>query len=103
MKDPKDFKNIHEIRDCIDEIDYHILKLFGDRHRCVNEIVNYKTDRAGVIAKERQEAVLALRRKWAEEFDLDPDLFEKIFKMLINSNIKKQMEIIEQFRSNRVK
>ena len=96
MKDPKDFKNIQEIRDSIDEIDFHILKLFGDRNRCVEEIVNFKTDKAGVIAKERQGELLALRRKWAEEFNLNPDLFEKIFKILIKSNIQKQLEILEQ-------
>jgi len=96
MKDPKDFKDIKEIRDCIDEIDFQILKLFGDRSLCVNEIVNFKTNKAGVIAKKRQEELLILRRKWAEEFNLDPDLFEKIFKMLINSNIKRQMEVLQK-------
>jgi chorismate mutase len=95
MKDPNDFKNIQEIRDTIDEIDYRILKLFGDRNRCVEEIINFKSDKAGVVAKKRQEEVLELRRKWAEEFNIDPDLFEKIYKMLINSNIKKQMEMLE--------
>ncbi len=103
MKDPKECKDIHEIRDCIDEIDFHILKLFGERHRCVNEIVNFKTGREDVIAKERQEAVLALRRKWAKEFDLDPDLFEELYKILINSNIKRQIELIEQFSTGSVK
>ena len=95
MKDPNDFKNIQEIRDTIDEIDYRILKLFGDRNRCVEKIINFKSDKAGVVAKKRQEEVLELRRKWAEEFNIDPDLFEKIYKMLINSNIKKQMEALE--------
>lgn len=103
MKDPKDFKNIQEIRDSIDEIDFRILKLFGDRNRCVEEIVNFKTDKAGVIAKKRQGELLALRRKWAEDFNLNPDLFEKIFKMLINSNIQKELEMLEQHECNNVK
>ncbi|MBN1185317.1 MAG: chorismate mutase [Bacteroidales bacterium] len=103
MKDPKKLKDIDEIRNCIDELDFHILKLFGDRNLCVKEIVNFKTDREGVIAKERQESMLALRRKWAEEYDLDPDLYEKIFKILIDSNIRKQLEIIEQSGSNSIK
>jgi len=94
MKDPKEFKDIKEIRECIDEIDFRILKLFGDRNQCVNEIVNFKCDKKGVIAKKRQEEVLELRRKWAADFDLDPDLFEKMFKMLIDSNITKQLEML---------
>jgi chorismate mutase len=96
MKDQKDFKNIKQIRDSIDEIDLHILQLFGERNRCVEKIVSFKTDKAGVIAKRRQEELLTLRRKWAEDLNLDPDLFEKIFKMLINSNIKKEMEMLER-------
>lgn len=103
MKVPKDFKNIQEIRDSIDEIDFNILKLFGDRNRCVEEIINFKTDKAAVIAKKRQGELLALRRKWAEEFNLNPDLFEKIFKMLINSNIQKQMERLNQKENNNFK
>ena len=96
MKDHKDFKNIGEIRDCIDETDYNILKLFGERNRYVEEIIHFKSDKAEVIATKRQEEMLALRRKWAEEFNLNPDLFEKIFKILIDSNIQKQMKILEQ-------
>ncbi len=96
MKDPKDFKDIQEIRNAIDKIDFDILKLFGDRNRCVNEIIRFKTDKEGVIAKPRQKELLALRREWAKDFNLDPDLFEKIFKILIGSNIQKQLEKLEQ-------
>ena len=95
MKDPNDFKSIQEIRDNIDEIDYQILRLFGDRNQCVERIINFKTDKEGVVAKKRQEELLELRRTWANEFNIDPDLFEKVFKMLINSNIKKQLEMLE--------
>ena len=100
MKDPKEFKNIQEIRDSIDEIDFNILKLFGDRNRCVEEIINYKTDKASVIAKARQIELLEFRRKWAKEFNLNPDLFEKIFKMLIESNIQKELEVLKKKTSN---
>ena len=103
MKDPKKFKNIQEIRNCIDEIDFQILKLFSDRNRCVEEIINFKTDKAGIIAKKRQGEVLAVRRKWAEEFKLNPELFEKIYKMLIKSNIQKQMEVLKSKGINNIK
>ena len=103
MKDPKEFKNIQEIRDSIDEIDFNILKLFGDRNRCVEEITNYKTDKASVIAKSRQIELLELRRKWAKEFNLNPDLFEKIFKMLIESNIQKELSILNKQKINNIK
>lgn len=96
MEGLKDFKSIQEIRDSIDEIDYQIIKLFGDRNRCAEQIINFKKDKAGVIAIKRQEELLRSRRKWAEEFDLEPDFFEKIFKMLIDRNIEKQLEMLER-------
>ena len=103
MKDPKDLKNIQEIRDSIDEIDFQILKLFGDRNRCVEEIVKFKKDKEGVIAKQRQAELLKLRRKWASDFNLNPELIEKIFKMLINNNIQKELEILERQENTNIK
>lgn len=96
MEDSKDFKNIQEIRDSIDEIDFRILELFGARNRLVKEIVKYKTNAKDVVAKERLAELFASRRKWAVDFNLNPDLFEKIFKMLIDSNIQMELEILEQ-------
>ncbi len=103
MKGPKDHNNLQEIRKCIDELDFQILKLFGDRNRYVEEIVKYKTDKKEVIAKTRQKELLALRRKWAKEFNLNPDLFEKIFKMLIHKNIQKELELLDQKEYNQLK
>lgn len=96
MKDPKYFKNLQEIRDTIDKIDYRILELFGDRNRCIKEIVKFKSDKAGVVAKERQEELFESRRKWAEDFNLNPDLFEKVFRMLIDTNIQIELELLKQ-------
>lgn len=96
MRGKKDFRDIQEIRKAIDETDFHILKLFSDRNHYVNEIVNFKTDKSEIIAKKRQKELIAMRRDWAEKFNLDPDLFEKFFKMLIKSNIQKELRILEQ-------
>lgn len=99
MRDMKDFKDIQEIRTLIDEIDFHILKLFSDRSRCVKEIVRFKNDKTEIIAKKRQKELIEVRREWAENLNLDPDLFEKFFKMLIKSNIQKEMKMLEQKES----
>ena len=99
MKDLKNCKDIREIREFIDKIDYQILQLFADRNSCTEKIINFKTNRTGVIARERQRELLASRRKWAIDLDLNPDLFEKIFKLLIKSNIKRQLEILDKKNS----
>jgi len=96
MENREAFKKIQEIRDNIDEIDFQIIKLFGERNHCVERIARFKTDKAGVIAKKRQEELISLRRRWAEQFNLNPDLYEKIYRMLIKSNIQKELDILEQ-------
>jgi len=96
MENREAFKKIQEIRDNIDEIDFQIIKLFGDRNQCVERIARFKTDKADVIAKKRQEELITLRRRWAEQFNLNPDLYEKIYRVLIKNNIQKELDILEQ-------
>ena len=96
MKEAKDCRNIGEIRAAIDEIDHHIISSFGERMEYVKEIVKFKSDPDGIVAKDRQIEVFQKRREWAKEFGLDPDLFEEMYKMLINWNVQKELEI---FRS----
>jgi isochorismate pyruvate lyase len=93
MKDAKDCRNIEEIRDMIDKIDYQILASFGKRYEYVKEIVKFKTDTDGIIAKERQLEVLEIRMKWAKEFGLDPKMIKEIYETLIYWNIQKELEI----------
>ncbi len=93
MKEAQDCRNIQEIRVGIDEIDYQILKSFGKRLEYVKEIVKFKSDPDGIVAKERQMEVYQKRREWAVEFGLDPDLFEEIYTILINWNVQKELEI----------
>ena len=94
MKNPKSCQNIEEIRNGIDEIDYQILQLFSQRYSFVKEIVKFKTDEESVIAKTRQKEVIRQRREWAEKLDLNPDLFEEIYRILMKFNVNKELEIL---------
>jgi isochorismate pyruvate lyase len=96
MKNPQNCKCIEEIREAIDGIDYQIMKLFGQRYEFVKQIVKFKSDEASVIAESRQDEVIAQRRAWAIEQDMNPDLFEKIYKTLIHSNVQKELEILRE-------
>jgi len=93
MKKAKDCQSIQEIREVIDEIDYQILTLFAQRNEYVEAIVKFKHDQHGIIAEERQVEVLQRRSKWAIELGLDPEVMKKIYKLLIDSNIQKELEI----------
>lgn len=94
MKLPKDCTSIEEIRNAIDALDTEIITLFGKRFQYVKEIVKFKTDEESIIAKERREEVIRERRRLASENGLDPDVFENIYRTLIQHFISEEMEIL---------
>ena len=93
VKKPEDCEDIQDIRDAIDEIDKEIIHLHALRDSYVREIVKYKSDDEGIIARERKALVIKQRKAWAAEKGLDPELFEKIFGLIIEKNIQIQFDI----------
>ncbi len=84
-----------EIRQQIDIIDQEIIALFAKRFEYVSEIVKYKNDAESVVALERKNEVIRMRGEWAEQKGLDKETFEQIFQCLVDSNIKKELEILD--------
>ncbi len=95
FKNPIDCKSLEEVRDEIDKIDEHIISLFSERHKYVEEIVRFKHDKDAIIAQERKEQVILQRKKWAANSGLNADTFEKIYTLLVESNIKHELEILK--------
>ncbi|MEN8116119.1 MAG: chorismate mutase [Bacteroidota bacterium] len=95
FKSPTDCHTLEEIRNEIDKIDEHIISLFTERHKYVEAIVRFKNDKDAIIAQERKEQVILQRKKWAEEKGLNADTFEKIYTLLVESNIKHEMELLK--------
>lgn len=93
---PKDCVSAEEIRSEIDKIDKQIIALFGKRYKYVEEIVRFKKNKKGVQAGDRVKQVIRDRRKWAEENGLDADTFEKMFLILIENNIKHELELLKK-------
>jgi isochorismate pyruvate lyase len=93
-KKPEACESIADIRNAIDEIDREIIHLHALRDSYVREIVKFKTDEEEIIARERQALVLKQRKAWAAEKGLDPELFEKLFELIIEKNIQIQIGII---------
>lgn len=94
MKNPEGCQSIEEIREGIDQIDLQIMRLFAERYAYVKEIVKFKSDESSVIAEDRQKELILQRREWAQELDLNPDLFEEIYWTLMRFNVKKELEIL---------
>ncbi len=102
FKAPEDCQSLEEIRNVIDKIDEHIIALFSERHKYVEEIVRFKHDKDAIIAQERKEQVILQRKKWAESKGLNADTFAKIYTLLVNSNIEHEMELLKMKTTNNV-
>lgn len=98
MTEPANCVNIEEVRFEIDRIDRGIMELFAQRWKYVERIVDFKTNSDSIIAQERQNTLLAKRREWAVELGLDPDIFEQIYRSLIDHNIQKEMKILHEHK-----
>lgn len=94
MKKPKDCLTIDEIRKEIDTIDEQIIGLLGERFQYVKEIVRFKKDEEDVLARRRYEQVIDIRRSWAIEEGLNPDVIEKVYHMLMQYFIEEQKRMM---------
>ena len=95
MKQPEECTNIEEVRHGIDTIDRQIVSLLGKRALFVNEVVKYKKpDRESIIAAKRKEDVIKMRREWAVEHGLDPDVIESIYRKLIDYFISTELKML---------
>lgn len=90
---PEQCKSKEEVREQIDEIDREIITLFARRFSYVKTIVKFKKDPESIVAQQRKDEVIRQRGEWASELGLDKSTFEKIYELLINHNISKEMEI----------
>ena len=93
---PCDCKSKEEIRAMIDKIDTEIINLFAYRFQFVQEIVHYKENtKDAIIDQNRKDQVINNRATMAEQLGLDAETFAKIYEILIDNNISKEMEIAE--------
>jgi len=83
--------NIKTLRKQIDEIDDTILKLLVSREELVTYIGELKnTKGTSILDAEREEEIIARLKKKAEENDLNPELVEKLIKLIMDHSKKVQ-------------
>ena len=80
------------MREAIDDLDRNVLRLLGRRARYVAAATRFKTDENSVRAPERQKAMLARRRKWAENEGLDPAFIEDLNRRIVSHFISREMD-----------
>ena len=94
---PGDCNNMDELRHQIDKLDVKIIELLANRSQYIDRATELKKSN-GMPARipERIETVASNSRNAAEDLDLDADLVEKIWRILINWSIQREAEIIRE-------
>ena len=94
---PSDCNSMDELRRQIDKLDVKIIELLAKRSEFIDRATELKKSN-GMPARipERIESVVSNVRNAAEEIDLDADLVEKIWRVLIDWSIQREAEIIRE-------
>ena len=94
---PGDCNSMDELRHQIDKLDVKIIELLANRSEFIDRATELKKSN-GMPARipERIESVVSNARNAAEELDLDSDLVEKIWRILIDWSIQREAEIIRE-------
>lgn len=96
MKTPGECKSLEELRHCIDSIDNDIIKLWAKRFAYVKEVARYKNKNIeSVVALERYNAVLEKRREIATLHQLDPNIIEEMYRLMLNYFINEELKILK--------
>ena len=92
-----DCNSMDELRHQIDKLDVKIIELLANRSEFIDRATELKKSN-GMPARipERIESVVSNARNAAEELDLDADLVEKIWRILIDWSIQREAEIIRE-------
>jgi isochorismate pyruvate lyase len=94
---PGECNSMDELRHQIDKLDVKIIELLANRSEFIDRATELKKSN-GMPARipERIESVVSNARNAAEELDLDADLVEKIWRILIDWSIQREAEIIRE-------
>lgn len=89
--------NLEEIRKEIDNIDKELLDLLDKRTSLISKVAEYKIKKSiPVEDSERRKQIISSKRKKAEELNINPDLIEKIYTLLIDEACKIQEKIMKK-------
>lgn len=88
----KEYDDIEEIRENIDKIDREIVKLLSKRNFFVKEAAKFKDSAEDVEAPKRVEQVIRKVRSLAEEYKIQPDIVENVYREVIKNFIDYEMD-----------
>lgn len=95
MKDPKNCKNIEEIKSFINKIDKNIIDLISKRFDYVRESVKFNDLKEEILLKNKKEEII-LNKSFDEKNDYISLLNKDIYKVLLSSFEKEEINIFEK-------
>ena len=95
LKSPDECASIEDVRAAIDAIDREVVAALGLRAQYVKAITRFKKTTQDVRAPERQATVIRLRRAWAEEAGISPDVIEHIYRTLIDHFVAEELKALQ--------
>jgi chorismate mutase/prephenate dehydrogenase len=86
--------SLNQLRECVEDVDAEILRLFARRQEIVRQIGAIKAEH-GIAVRNAQveDAVMKRQQMQAEELGLDPDAVAKITEILVEHSVKEQIRI----------
>jgi isochorismate pyruvate lyase len=95
---PNECETIEEIRSEIDRLDRLIIDLFAERFQYVHAIVKFKQTADDIVAQPRYDEVITTRGQWAAEKGLSAEVFESLYRKLLNYSISEEHKLVEETR-----
>lgn len=90
-----DGTSLDEVRAQIDRVDREIVRLIGERTGYVRQVVRFKRTEGDARAPARVEQVIARVRSRAVETGADPELVERIYRLMIDWFTEAQLKKLE--------
>ena len=91
MPSPEQCRDITQIREEIDQIDFKLIELIALRQQYVLHAAKYKKSSTDVQAEDRVKAMLETRKKWSLEQKIDSEFIAQIFKTMIAFFVGEEM------------
>lgn len=90
----REVDNLQEAREAIDRIDAEIIRLLGNRAGFVRQVVKFKKTLHDVRAPDRYAEVMRRRREMAQAEGLNPDVVERMYRLLVDNFIQEEIELL---------
>jgi isochorismate pyruvate lyase len=99
MKRPAECTSLADVRTEIDRLDAELLRTLAERRQYVLAAARFKSSPAAVADPARVQAMIAVRRGWAAEQGLNPDMVESLFRLLVEHFIAEEQAHFQSTRT----